>query len=88
MKSIKSIDKTAKSIGAFDSINYGVYQFPIRSWFLAIYLHAIGHSNCKATPTRKISKYWQSISEKNTIRQNMSNRFLWSWNGDITYNCG
>jgi len=25
MKSIESIDKTAKSIGAFDSINYGVY---------------------------------------------------------------
>jgi len=25
-KSIKSIDKTAKSIGAFDSINYGVYD--------------------------------------------------------------
>jgi len=24
MKSIESIDKTAKSIGAFDSINYGV----------------------------------------------------------------
>jgi len=26
MKSIESIDKTAKSIGASDSINYGVYQ--------------------------------------------------------------
>ena len=26
MKSIESIDKTAKSIGAFDSINYGVYD--------------------------------------------------------------
>jgi len=25
MKSIESIDKTAESIGAFDSINYGVY---------------------------------------------------------------
>jgi len=29
MKSIESIDKTAKSIGAFDSINYGVYCLPI-----------------------------------------------------------
>ena len=28
MKSIESIDKTAKSIGAFDSINYGVISFP------------------------------------------------------------
>ena len=26
MKSIESIDKTAKSIGTFDSINYGVYS--------------------------------------------------------------
>jgi len=26
MKSIESIDKTAESIGAFDSINYGVYD--------------------------------------------------------------
>ena len=26
MKSIQSIDKTAKSIGAFDSINYWVYS--------------------------------------------------------------
>jgi len=26
MKSIESIDKTAKSISAFDSINYGVYS--------------------------------------------------------------
>ena len=26
MKSIESIDKTAKSIGAFDSINHGVYS--------------------------------------------------------------
>jgi len=26
MKSIESIDKTAKSIGEFDSINYGVYM--------------------------------------------------------------
>jgi len=26
MKSIESIDRTAKSIGAFDSINYGVYK--------------------------------------------------------------
>jgi len=25
---MKSIDKTAKSIGAFDSINYGVYSAP------------------------------------------------------------
>ena len=29
MKSIESIDKTAKSIGAFDSINYGVYATPL-----------------------------------------------------------
>jgi len=28
MKSIESIDKTAESIGAFDSINYGVYYPP------------------------------------------------------------
>jgi len=28
MKSTESIDKTAKLIGAFDSINYGVYCLP------------------------------------------------------------
>ena len=31
MKSIESIDKTAKSIGAFDSINYGVYCEPVKA---------------------------------------------------------
>jgi len=34
MKSIESIVKTAKSIGAFDSINYGVY-FPVARNFVA-----------------------------------------------------
>jgi len=36
MKSIESIDKTAKSTGAFDSINYGVYcprlRFMLNAW--------------------------------------------------------
>jgi len=32
MKSIESIDKTAKSIGAFDSINYGVWMVAAQWW--------------------------------------------------------
>jgi len=37
---MKSIDKTAKSIGAFDSINYGVYCSSLS-------MHSISHRNHK-----------------------------------------
>ena len=53
MKSIESIDKTAKSIIAFDSINYGVYSLPsplLRSKTPEIQLEGLGE-RCKLPQT-------------------------------------
>jgi len=72
MKSIESIDKTAKSIIAFDSINYGVYckisSDELMAWFLSGEMIAHDPADATATPsplaflkTRLVSLYWASL---------------------------
>jgi len=58
MKSIESIDKTAKSIGAFDSINYGVYVLGLYSPArVSTYMLVTNARTCKSCRDGLLSAY-------------------------------